>query len=95
MQQLVIFSAFLIENQDVIEKLEQNEAESQRIGTITLFEFAKQHLLFMVHLEVLVYSIPVSRNIKPTVLQRHIPYGFSAKNSGGPIYLIVTVHHNK
>ena len=40
MQQSVTLSVFLIGNQDFIEKLEQNEAGSKRIGTITHYIWA-------------------------------------------------------
>ena len=61
-QQSVKFQAFVIGNQDVIERLEQNKAGSQRIGTVTVFGFAQQHLLFGMLLHVLVYPTPALWN---------------------------------
>ena len=52
--------ALLIENRSFIEKLDENEAESQRIETVTLFTAAQQQFLFRMLLPVLVYPIPAS-----------------------------------
>ena len=54
-QQSVSFPALLIGNQGVIEKLEQNKAESQKIATVSSFGVAQQHHLFRMLLHVLVY----------------------------------------
>ena len=61
--QSVTFQAWLIGNQDVIERLEQNEAGSPRIGTVTVFGFAQQHVLFGMLLYVLVYPTPALWNV--------------------------------
>ena len=55
-RQPVTFLAFLIENQSFNEKLEENDAEFQRIETVTLHGVPQQHLLSML-LPVFVYPI--------------------------------------
>ena len=57
-KQSVKFLAFLINNRSFIEKLEENEAESQRTETVTVFLVAHQHHLFNMLLLVLVYPTP-------------------------------------
>ena len=57
MQLSVTLRAFLIKNRSFIEKIDENEAESQRIETVTLFWVAQQYLLFSMLLPVLNYLI--------------------------------------
>ena len=47
----------LIKEQEFTEKLEENEAESQRIKTVTTFLVSQQYLLFSMLLPVLIYPI--------------------------------------
>ena len=57
LQLSIILPVFLIENHSLIEKLEENEAESQRIETVTVFLVAQQYLLFSMLLPLTIYPI--------------------------------------
>ena len=58
----VTFPAFPIKIEGAIKKLEQNEAESRKIKTVTLFGVVLQHPLFRIPL--LVPDHPISAPIK-------------------------------
>ena len=55
----VTFPVFPIKNEGAIEKIEQNEAESRKIKTVTLFGVVLQHPLLRMPLFVLDHPISV------------------------------------
>ena len=58
----VTFPALPIKNEGAIEKLQQNEAESRKIKTVTLFGVVLQHPLFRMPLLVLDHQISAPIN---------------------------------
>ena len=62
------YLALLITNQDITDKHEENEVQSQRIKIVTLFRVAQQQLHFRMLLPAPVFATPPSRNAKCIVV---------------------------